>query len=194
MSLSQFFRDIESYGFSARVNLASGLRQAVRAALEAPEAKELLTVIEADPSAARAVLKRVSYLLSVAPDARYENPCDSALTLYLWLLIRHNVVMARAAAPLVAREPSLWWSRQLAELVERPAAVLDSHRATTFGPTDTKTEASDAVLANTVPAHALARLVVPSRTRIGPTDSQTRAHGLWDLGVIVSSRSEAIST
>jgi hypothetical protein len=113
-SAEELFSAIESHRFSALVNVASNLKTFLRALDAQPEVRSLAGAM-ASPEVRSAVLARVAELAAKDFDQGYENPWDSALAAYLWLLSTADPEMAAAAAARIRACSRCWWANKVAE-------------------------------------------------------------------------------
>jgi hypothetical protein len=116
MSIGDLFHEIEGHEFMARINIASGLRTALRAISEEEVVRGLRQEIE-HPQVAQRVLWRVFEITHRGVDVRYENPYDSALFVYALVLLEHDPRLAYIAAGAISRLPNLWWSGDIASAI-----------------------------------------------------------------------------
>ncbi len=122
MTQAEAMREIEGHAFAARVNVGSDLRTFLRAAQEEPAVKFLFAELSRE-EAANTLVQRVSELSGEPVDPRYENPWDSALAIYLWMLSLKAPHLARIAAEATAQAAQCWWARTLAEQLRTASAV-----------------------------------------------------------------------
>lgn len=121
MTLKEATQEIESHEFVARVNVASDFRTFLRAVAE----QKVIHVLSQELAASenrQYVLNRVLELSRRKVDLRYENPWDTALTAYVWLLNVKDWDLAKIAAEAAARAPQCWWATKMAHhiLLEGP--------------------------------------------------------------------------
>lgn len=116
MNVSEAIREFESHEFVARLSAASDLRTFLRAANQEPAVQSVLREL-ASVDAQGKVLERCIELGRESVDPRYQNPWDSALAVYLWLLQLTNNAAAQAAAEVVGQAPQLWWARVIARQI-----------------------------------------------------------------------------
>ncbi|MBA3921134.1 MAG: hypothetical protein H0X31_05265 [Nostocaceae cyanobacterium] len=106
-------KKIESYEFAAIVNVASSFPIFLRTAYNEQVTKELIKQLE-DPENLWLVLKRSVELSQREIDLQYENPWDTALTVYLWVLSLTKLEAAQTAAAFVRQAKNGWWSTKFA--------------------------------------------------------------------------------
>ena len=111
--MNQIFEQIESHGFSARANLASGGVQFSQVILSEPNVR-MLAQIARTHSGVSAVIRRVLQVSRRNVDYRYENPFDVALCAYLLLVQAVRPDLSQLAAGVVLSAPNCWWSTSLA--------------------------------------------------------------------------------
>jgi hypothetical protein len=113
-STQELFSGIESRRFAALVNVASNLKTFLRALDAQPEVQNLAAAM-ASSEVQSAVLARVTELAGKDFDQAYENPWDSALAAYVWLLNTADPQMAAAAATQVRTCSRCWWASKVAQ-------------------------------------------------------------------------------
>jgi hypothetical protein len=108
----ELFNGIESHDFRFVANQAAGLKMLKRIIRE----QETFTTLQGyakDVSGARNVLRRILDIASFETDIRYENPHDTALATYLFVLDTVESQYASIAAHIIAEMPRLWWVSQI---------------------------------------------------------------------------------
>lgn len=142
MIITQLCDAIESHKMAALVNTASSLEvalhiirtdQAVRAL-----AKELRSPLVADH-----VLSRVLELTAQAVDPRYENPNDTALAIYAWLLSRHDSLLSYLACAAMSQVPNLWWASKVATGIIQHRFTQNEGSGAVSTPVKANTQAGD---------------------------------------------------
>ena len=119
MSIAKLCDVIESHEMAAEVNVASDLRTVIEIVRMNPIVRELGEQLK-KPGVAGRFLSRIFTLREQATDVRYENPNDTALFIYMWLLQRYNRFLALMASATICRVPNLWWAAKFAtELIEQ---------------------------------------------------------------------------
>src|SRR5262249_37717703 len=116
MTPTEAFSEIESFAFSVRMNVASGLHSFLFA-LAHEEALDVLVrglTVDRDVSV---LAQRLFAIASETADARYEHPRDVALASYLWLLAVKQSDLAEASAEVVMSAQNTWWSRKIASIL-----------------------------------------------------------------------------
>src|SRR5271169_1782466 len=86
MNLREAREEIESADFAARVNVASGLSTLLEASKLEGAVVALWNEMISEEVTLR-VLNRIRELAEESVDSRYRNPRDTALAVYLWLLV-----------------------------------------------------------------------------------------------------------
>jgi hypothetical protein len=116
MKLKEMFEKIESYDFAAYVGIASDLRIFFIAASEQAVVKELIEALDSQDTL-QALFFRI-YLLSqqdIAED--YRHPHDIALAIYLWLISKKELKLAKLAADCTLQAKNLFWARKVIEMI-----------------------------------------------------------------------------
>ena len=114
MNANEVMHAIESPEFAARVNVASDFQTFLREASEQEAVSSLRRELASD-DIRRRLCDRICQLARQQIDLRYENPNDTALTLYLWLLsLKEPQRAKRAAAVVVAHARQCWWATKVA--------------------------------------------------------------------------------
>ena len=91
MSWTESLADIESLKFDVHLNAMSGYRTFFKAVSEEPSVIDLRNELETSFNAGEDLLGRIYDLAHIFPDARYENPKDVPLAVYLWLASRRRL-------------------------------------------------------------------------------------------------------
>lgn len=118
MTFDEALRDIESLEFAARVNIASDLRTFLRIAGDQESVRTVLSEIASEEKQQR-VLSQALRLSRLQVDLRYENPWDSALAVYLWVLSLKVLPLAQVAAEAAVQAPRCWWAFRVADGILR---------------------------------------------------------------------------
>ena len=116
MDIREIFYKIESHDTSAQLNLAPNLRHLFLYAEKLECAQKLKKIIN-DPEIMTATLVRILSLSNEDIDIRYENPYDTAITIYLWALFLQSEIAGKIAANDVARLRQGWWAPRYAQQV-----------------------------------------------------------------------------
>jgi hypothetical protein len=129
---------------AAQVNVASNLRTAidiVRVNLIVRELGEELK----KPGVAGDILSRVFRLTKQATDVRYENPNDTALMIYTWLLKQYSLHFALMASAAICRVPNLWWASNVATQLIDQRIGLNEMAGEVSEPVPANSDAGDRV-------------------------------------------------
>lgn len=113
MIITKICDAIESHEMAAGVNIASSLGVALDIIRTHPTVRELAKELRS-PLVAEHVLYRVLELTQRAVDLRYENPNDTALMIYVWLLSRRDTLLSSVACAAISNVPNLWWASKVA--------------------------------------------------------------------------------
>ena len=128
MTFLEATAEIESHGFSARVNVASDFRTFLRAAAAERATIELARLLKDQETAFR-LLRRTLQLAKQGVDFRYEHPRDAAIAVYVWLLATTYQQLGAVASEAAALIPKSWWANTVADAVLR-ARNFRADRAT----------------------------------------------------------------
>ena len=112
--IAELLSQVESPEFSARVTVASGFKQFLKAIEATPEVKALRAAVEASVADlsladAVAVLTRLYKLVNATQDRDLANPWDVAIAVYFQVLAKQYPSFARMAARWISRTSGLWW-------------------------------------------------------------------------------------
>jgi len=120
MNIDEAIAEIESTSMVARLGVASDFRTFV-AGIKLEPAVHFLYESMHDPKPVGRVLSRISALSRRHADCRYENPWDTALAVYLWMVAHRDRERAKLAAAIVSQAPQCWWATKLSrKLLEEP--------------------------------------------------------------------------
>jgi len=128
VELSRLFAEIERSDFAGAVNVASGMRVAVKVALHHPLVKGVTAALP-PRGGAETILARVLEVAGRGVDPRFENPYDAALMSYLLLLEEMNPALARVGAAEVMLLPNTWWAGKVAARIAVGRAHNDAGTA-----------------------------------------------------------------
>lgn len=125
MNIEQAMNEIESLELCARVNIASGYRMFLQLIQEEESVRALLRELNSREHKAlnriseilQMVLNRISEILQKQNDPRYENPSDTALAIYLWVISLKDLSLAKAASAFVTQAPRCWWAAKVSHEV-----------------------------------------------------------------------------
>ncbi|MCK4578557.1 MAG: hypothetical protein KAU50_07185, partial [Candidatus Marinimicrobia bacterium] len=116
MNINDIFRKIESHETSAQLNLTSNLRHFFMYAERVECIQELKNALK-DTICITETLKRILSLSKEDIDFRYENPYDSAITIYLWVLFLQSEIAGKVAANIASKLRHGWWAPRYARKV-----------------------------------------------------------------------------
>jgi len=108
VNLEDIMTSLEGHEFAAGVNVASDFRTLQGLIRKDESVRSLSHALTAHDARDR-VLRRVQDLARREVDARYENPWDVALTVYVLALHAGNALAGRMAAFAAQRAPRCWW-------------------------------------------------------------------------------------
>ena len=121
------FEDIESNSFAALLSAASDFKTFLHAAMAQNAVRDLKSSATASSSSCIRIAARALRLAHRLGDPRYESRWDSALTIYLWLLLETaDDALARIVAESLVSRAQLWWARKLALHVLAEARYVSS--------------------------------------------------------------------
>ena len=106
--------EIESVSFAARANIASDLNTFLEVITAHPAVESLQKRLRVK-SDIDDLVKLMLHLCNLTIDKRYENPWDSALATYAWILTKVDPEREDIAIHLLRKLKNSWWSSHLAE-------------------------------------------------------------------------------
>lgn len=114
--MNSLFEDIESHEFASRLNVASNLVTFLR---DARNQVSVIAIFEEldEKEKLFQVLTRLIDLSRKTVDPRYENPLDTALAVYLWLLSLKNSEVASLGAQFILKCSQCWWAERIARSI-----------------------------------------------------------------------------
>lgn len=112
MSVKEAIKEIESHIFAAKLNVASDIRTFFVAARRENAVGQLLLAL-ASSEVREQVLMRSLELAGQAVDPRYENPRDTALAVYVWLMSLKDWLLTEIMAEAIGQAPQCWWARKI---------------------------------------------------------------------------------
>lgn len=112
MTFQEAQMEIESGSMVTRLNVASGLKTFLRGIQGERAVQELRSILVARDIQEQ-VLSRLIQLSRQRIDRRYENPWDTAITVYLWVISSVDQALSVLAAEIVAQAPHCWWAQRL---------------------------------------------------------------------------------
>jgi hypothetical protein len=113
--IKELMLKIESDEFAAILNVASSFPVFLRVTDNEQVTKELIKQLLEYPENIWLVLKRSVELSQKEIELEYENPWDTALTVYLWVLSLTKLEAAQTAAAFVRQAKNGWWSTKFAD-------------------------------------------------------------------------------
>jgi len=108
-------KEIESISFAVRANVASDLNTFLEVIKAEPAVLTLQDQLHEDPVMIDNLLKVMEHLCNLDFETDYENPADTALTAYGWVLAKVSPSHTRRVSGLLRSLNNAWWSFQLAE-------------------------------------------------------------------------------
>lgn len=123
--LQNIFAEIESHSFSAQVNVASNYKTFCRALGSQPEIQKLAPLMKSNEYQ-QLIFQRVLELSGRPFDQEFENPWDSALAAYVWLLAPTDQALAKMAAARILECHGCWWAKKGAEEVLKFSSIPSS--------------------------------------------------------------------
>lgn len=116
MNFREAIKQIESYEFSARLNIASDFNTFLKIAQQEAVVKIILDELN-DSEKRLFMLEHIFELANESFDLRYENKWDTALAIYIWLLNLKDLKLSRIAADSVIRIPQCWWANKISQQI-----------------------------------------------------------------------------
>ena len=117
MTFPQAVREIESPEFAGRVNIASGLGTLFAIIAREPGPTYLLRSANQDEGIALRLLRRALQRAQEDFDHRYENPWDTAIATFLWVVCRARPELSPFASEVALSLRQSWWTRKFAEYI-----------------------------------------------------------------------------
>jgi hypothetical protein len=115
--IKDIMKKIESNKFSTLLNVTSSFNGFLRAAYEEQATQDLIEELINAPVNTWLVLQRITELSRKEIDTRYENPWDTALTIYVWALSLIDLEIAQTAAAFVVNTENCWWATRFASFL-----------------------------------------------------------------------------
>ncbi len=109
MNIRKVFQKIESHDFAAELNLALNLSSLFKIAEEQESVQNLKFLIN-DLKNSSIILLRIKELIEEKVDLRYENPYDTAVTIYTWALFSEHTQAGKIAAEYATSLRQGWWA------------------------------------------------------------------------------------
>ena len=107
-------KEIESFDFSVRTQIASDLDQFWRIVELNPSVSSLLDRARQDTPTVIDILVAMRHLRNVEFDPKYENPMDAAMTTYGWIISKARPRLSGLTSDLLDSLDHSWWARRLA--------------------------------------------------------------------------------
>ncbi len=117
---NEFYNYIESVDLSNKLNLSSGLTMFVNILNEDKNVKEVKDLLSRDEDLLLDLYRRLFTLTKIIVDYRYENPNDTAIAVYLWILNQVNPkssILCGLAKNVIGKVENLWWAKILNEVI-----------------------------------------------------------------------------
>ncbi len=177
MKIHEEMKAIESHEMAVRLNLALNLRQLFEIAQREEAINSLRNKLN-DEETIKSILLRIHELVELSPDPRYENPYDTAIAVYTWVLYTNNLSIGRLAAEHASRLRQGFWAPEYARhilvgnLLWNSAGL--SEPSTRERKPSTKTEAGECLITavmsdrNIASAEFLKFFRIPSRVQTNP--------------------------
>lgn len=135
LSIREIFRNIESHDLAADLNLALNLSRFFKIANEQESVQNLKSLIK-DLKNINIILLRIKWLTEEKVDLRYENPNDTAITIYTWVLLSEHTQAGKIAAEYAINLRQGWWAIKYARNV-----LNEARQSSSTGHEDVKTDA-----------------------------------------------------
>ena len=108
-------KEIESFDFSVRTQIASDLDQFWRIVELNPCVSSLLDRARQDMPTVIDIVVAMRHLRNLKFDPKYENPMDAAMTTYGWIISKARPRLSGLASDLLDSLDNSWWSSRLAD-------------------------------------------------------------------------------
>ena len=113
MTFEELIDHIESLRFAVSLSIMSGFKSMLRV-LEMDETIQSLTQITLKhPEIRHKIYERLIGLIGEDADSNYMHEYDSAVTAYLYVLSKTNVLLAQQAIERILGTPNFWWAMRL---------------------------------------------------------------------------------
>ena len=106
---------IESISFVARTNIASNLNTFLAAIAAESVVVSLQRRLRDEPSMIDCLVKAMRHLSDLDYDDAFENPADTAVATYGWIIANEYPALEGLVADLLRSLQNSWWSVRLAE-------------------------------------------------------------------------------
>ena len=113
MTIEQVQEIIESAEFAGELSVASTLDSFLKGVGQSRVSVELSALLDKRVHREQ-ILHRIYSLVAEAVDIRFENPRDTAIAVYLWVLHGKDPQIGRVAASAISKARQCWWSEKLA--------------------------------------------------------------------------------
>jgi hypothetical protein len=120
MNWEQAIEEVESIEFDAQVNVASSTRGFFKAAARHSAVAQLLSCLSESGESAEELLGRIYQFSQFAVDPRYRHPKDTALAIFLWVMVSDKPEYGQLAAQFVDFAPNCWHAKKMARDVLYP--------------------------------------------------------------------------
>lgn len=108
-------KEIESIAFAARANIASDLHTFINVIEAEPAVISLQTRLRNESTPIDDLLSAIRHLIGLEDDNEYENPADTAVATYGWIIASEHPKLNGLVSNVLGSLPNSWWSNQLAE-------------------------------------------------------------------------------
>ncbi|MEE9465876.1 MAG: hypothetical protein V3W14_09930, partial [Candidatus Neomarinimicrobiota bacterium] len=116
MNIRETFRKIESHDLAAELNMALNLSNFFKIAEEQESVQNLKYLIR-DLENISILLLQIKGLIEEKVDLRYENPHDTAITIYTWALFLEHKQAGKIAAEYATSLRQGWWAIKYARSI-----------------------------------------------------------------------------
>ena len=108
-------QDIESISFVARANIASDLNTFLEVIATESAVVSLKRRLRDEPSMIDSLVKAMRHLSDLDYDDAFENPADTAVATYGWIIAKEYPALEGLVTDLLRSLQNSWWSIRLAE-------------------------------------------------------------------------------
>jgi hypothetical protein len=113
--IKKIMESIENSQFTAITGIASSFSLFIKIIEKQDIVKELIEEIYESLENRWIILSRISELLNSTIDPNYENPYDTAISVYLWALSLVDLELSQTAAAFILNIENGWWSKKFAQ-------------------------------------------------------------------------------
>ena len=117
MSVQQIFNEVEKPSFSYQITVESTLRRILLNLGSQPLTQRLIACVKTGNANTGSILERLIDLTRQSVDPRYENPLDTAMATYLFVLQQLDPRLALVGAEAVINVPATWWAARVAQVI-----------------------------------------------------------------------------